>query len=299
MSYVLDDGRTLKNLVGATDNETLEQRMADVVLVAREEITAGHGPKLTFDANHLKALHKHLFQDAFEWAGHFRNEKFQLSDGTIAFDPVIRKEGRANAFSAGNQITLELDDLMSRLKESNYLRGLGRSEFAHEAGRFFAQLNKIHPFREGNGRTQREFMVALAETAGHEIDFSVVSSERMISASIAAAERSDMEPMLRMFDEITNPDCIKALQSVITAIEKFRPRLEPHVSSWDHIYLATAVPMQKYEGKFAGTDGKTFMLQPDSSTILVGNAADLPDPRPPSGSHFSFTASDLTHKNVQ
>ena len=40
-----------------------------------------------FDAEHLKALHRHLFQDVYEWAGHTRDEQVRLRDGSIAADP--------------------------------------------------------------------------------------------------------------------------------------------------------------------------------------------------------------------
>jgi len=292
VSYTLDDGRTLKNLLGAKNGGELDRLVAEVVAPRMMEISEGLGPERTFDVDHLKALHKHLFQDAFEWAGHFRNEKFELSDGTIAHEPSFRKIGGANVFAVGNQIPLELKALMSQLKENDYLRGLDRAEFVSEAAHFLGRLNGIHAFREGNGRTQRQFMTALAAEAGHKIDFSVISAERMTVASVAANEHGDMGPMLRMFAEITDPKRVKALQSVIQVFEKYEPRKEPHVSSWDHYYIATSEPGQKYTGTFAGTDGVTFMLQPDSSTIVVGNAVDLPSPRPEIGRSLSFTAGD-------
>jgi len=156
----------------------------------------GLGPEPTFDENFLKALHRHLFQDVFEWAGHFRNEEFKLSDGTIAHAPAMRKMGSAHGFAIGNQISLELNALMTQLKGNDYLKHCDRIEFASEAAHFFARLNWIHPFREGNGRTQREFMTGLAAEAGHKIDFSVISAERMTVVSIAANEGSDMGAIL-------------------------------------------------------------------------------------------------------
>ncbi|MCL2717124.1 MAG: hypothetical protein FWD68_21935 [Alphaproteobacteria bacterium] len=140
-------------------------------------------------------------------------------------------------------------------------------------------------------------MTALAASVGHDIDFSVISSERMAIVSIAANERGEIGPMLRMFGEIADPERVKALQSVIAAIKKYHPRKELHGSSWNHYYIATSEPGQRYEGMFAGTDNRTFMLQPDNSTIIVGNVKDLPVPRPERGSRLSFIASDPSASN--
>jgi len=290
VSYTLDDGLTLKNLLGAKSCDELDRLVGEVVAARQVEINVGLGPEPSFDVGYLKGIHKYLFQNAFEWAGHFRHEPFQLSDGTTAQAPRLLKIGGAD-FAVGNQIDRELNALMSQLKENDYLRGLDRAGFVRKAAHVLAALNGIHPFREGNGRTQRQFMKALAAAAGHAIDFRVISGERMAVASIAANERQDMGPMLRMFADVTDPERVKALKSVIAVFEKFRPRREPHVSSWNHLYLATTEPGQKYEGVFAGTDNKTFMLQPDRTTIIVGNAIDLPDPRPERGSRITVIAS--------
>jgi len=55
------------------------------------EIEIGAGPQGQFDAEHLKAIHRHLFQDVYEWAGHTRDERFVFSDGAIASEPIMRK----------------------------------------------------------------------------------------------------------------------------------------------------------------------------------------------------------------
>jgi fido (protein-threonine AMPylation protein) len=51
----------------------------------------GQGPKGEFDTAYLKAIHRHLFQDVYEWAGRTRDDRVMLSDGTIASEPVLRK----------------------------------------------------------------------------------------------------------------------------------------------------------------------------------------------------------------
>jgi len=151
---------TLMNLVGTTNPQRGRAGARSIFAAPTNRASHGPGPERTFDEDYLKALHRHLFQDVFEWAGQFRNEQFKLSDGTIAHAPAMRKMGSAHGFAIGNQISLELRALMRQLKENDNLKHRDRVEFASAAAHFFARLNWIHPFREGNGRTQRAFMAA-------------------------------------------------------------------------------------------------------------------------------------------
>jgi fido (protein-threonine AMPylation protein) len=158
----------------------------------------------------LKAIHRHLFQDIYEWAGHTRDERVKLSDGTIATEPVLRKVG-GQPFMKGPLIAGNLKRITGRLRDENYLRCLSREEFSHRAATLMVELNGMHPFREGNGRTQRVFVVELAREAGHKLDFSCVTRERMIQASIAGNEKNDPAMMQRLFNEISNPLRVAAL----------------------------------------------------------------------------------------
>jgi cell filamentation protein len=197
--YTLDDGITLKNKLGAISHGALEVAEADYVSNRLLQTELGHGPTGQFDAAHLTAIHRHLFQDVYEWSGRTRDERVTLCDGTIATEPSLRTAD-GNAFMAGPIIPEALDRIAGSLRAANYLRGLSREEFARGAADVLIDLNGVHPFREGNGRTQRAFMRARATEAGHELDFSVISRERMVQASIAGNDRGDNAMMRRMFD---------------------------------------------------------------------------------------------------
>src|SRR5664280_1289053 len=82
---------TVKNLFGITNYDDFERIEAAIVTARYAEIIAGHGPQDKFDADHIKALHRHLFQDIYQWAGRTRDERVALSDGTIACEPNLRK----------------------------------------------------------------------------------------------------------------------------------------------------------------------------------------------------------------
>lgn len=154
MSFTYPESDTLKNLENITDYEMLESHVARVVSVRAVQLDEGRGPAPTFDKAHLQALHKHLFQDVFEWAGELRHQPFTFADGSQASMPTMQKRG-GKGFAVNRQIDTGLNSLMSDLQSRNLLRGLDRATFTNEAADAFARLNSIHPFREGNGRTQR------------------------------------------------------------------------------------------------------------------------------------------------
>lgn len=267
-NYTLPDGETVKNKLGARSHDELEKlEVGPVVARHTEHILAPSIPR-TFDATHLKAIHRQLFQDVYEWSGHTRDEKVKLSDGTIATEPLLYRPG-SKAFASGAQISTALDRIATTLREQNFLRGLSRPEFAARAASVFSTINSAHAFREGNGRTQRILLQELAEDAGHSLDFRVVSRERMIQASIAAHQNHDIGPMRRMFDEISNPHRVAALTPAIAFLNSMK-------YPWNDRYLATMEPGQVEDVTIVGISGPHFMAR-TASIILVGQRADLPE----------------------
>jgi cell filamentation protein len=227
----------------------------------------------------LKAIHRHLFQDVYEWAGRTRDERVKLSDGTIATEPVLRKvDGRP--FMQGPLIAGTLERIIGKLHAENCLRRLGREEFSTRAAVLMVELNGVHPFREGNGRTQRVFITELAQAAGHKLDFSVVTRERMIQASIAGNEKNDPAMMQRLFNEISNPLRVAALNKAIASLSR-------HNFDWNNHYIATTEPSHEVDVRLAGVAGDQFMAR-TKTAILIGQSRDLPEPRPESGQDFTF-----------
>jgi cell filamentation protein len=282
--YTIDDrpDGVLKNKLGATNHSELEQKETDEVRGRILEFYLGRGPQGQFDAGHLKAIHKYLFQDVYEWAGHTRDERFRLADGTVATEPVLRKFD-GNEFLTGPAIALALDQVATDLRKADYLRGLTREQFAERAADTLAQLNAIHPFREGNGRTQRIFVEELAKRAGHELDFTVISRERMIQASIAAHDHNDPTMMRRIFNEISDPTRVGALREAIDVFDRQKPPFP-----WNERYLATTEPGHQVTLTMAGIAGEHFLAR-TSSEILIGKTSDLPSPRPERGETFTIT----------
>jgi cell filamentation protein len=130
-------------------------------------------PKGRFDLAHLGAIHRHLFQDVHDWAGEVRT--VEISKGGSQF--MFRRF-----------IPTGMADVHARLVRARFLRGLDRDGFAREAGRVVGDVNHMHPFRQGNGRTLALWLKQLAEGAGHPLDLTRIGREAWIAGSVAAQE---------------------------------------------------------------------------------------------------------------
>jgi cell filamentation protein len=124
-----------------------------------------------FDLAHLRAIHRHLFQDVYDWAGEIRTVE-------------IFKGG--NQFQFRQYIATGMADVHRRLTRSGFLKGLPANEFAREAGAIMGDVNYVHPFREGNGRTQAQYLKQLAVQAGHPLDLLRIDGSRWMEASKAS-----------------------------------------------------------------------------------------------------------------
>ncbi len=136
-----------------------------------------------FDRKHLADIHRRLFGDVYEWAGMMRDESAVLGDGT-RIEPVERLEKAGTVFAAAGDIDGRLESLAETADRAAMQEDV--EAFAMEAAAVLAELNAIHPFREGNGRVQRFFLEELAREAGHEMDFGVIDAPRNVAASEAA-----------------------------------------------------------------------------------------------------------------
>jgi cell filamentation protein len=130
----------------------------------------------SFDAKHLKAIHKYLFQDVFPWAGEFR--VVNISKGNNMFGPAVH-------------LAAALEDILGKLQQERLLVGLDRNAFSLRAAYYLGEINAIHPFREGNGRTQREFIRQLAVNAGYPLSWAGFTQQEMVDASISSHVRGD------------------------------------------------------------------------------------------------------------
>lgn len=163
--YVYPDTQVLQNRLDIRDAETLKQ--VERVSTAQRMMELLPKVALTYDG--YKALHHHLFEEIYAWAGVPRS--VNLIKGETLFAPPGR-------------VDPSMEQRFSLIRQEKALRGLSPTRFAERAAEHISEINAIHPFREGNGRTQRAFLKVLAQQAGHVLDLSRIEPAPWNQASI-------------------------------------------------------------------------------------------------------------------
>jgi cell filamentation protein len=146
-TYCYPGTTVLKNKLDIRRQELLDEFETEMTdLRAAEPLPPGN-----LDYDHYRAIHRHLFQDVYDWAGAPR---------------TVRISKGVNPFCYPEYIGAQAENLFGQLADDRYLQGLNNEEFARQAAHILAELNAVHAFRDGNGRAQLTFLALLAEQAG-------------------------------------------------------------------------------------------------------------------------------------
>lgn len=165
--YAYPGTTVLKNLLDIRDQDTLEAFEVEISTLRAEESL----PEGEFDSAHYRAVHHHLFQDVYDWAGRYR---------------TVRTSKGGNAFCFPENIPAQMDALFQGLHGGEVLADQSPDAFVQEIARFLGELNAIHPFREGNGRSQMAFVGLIGATFGHALAFEKLNRTKFLPAMIAS-----------------------------------------------------------------------------------------------------------------
>jgi len=172
--YTYEKSTVLVNKLGLRGQAELDAFEAEISSARAEEPL----PEGALDFAHYKAVHHHLFQDVYEWAGQIR---------------TVRLSKGGNPFCFPENIEDQAARLFNELNAANYLRDLDAPTFSRNAAHFLAELNAIHAFREGNGRSQLSFLALLSDYAGHPVDLEKLDPDAMLAAMIASFDGEEGE----------------------------------------------------------------------------------------------------------
>lgn len=178
----------LRNFAGANTQEKLRKAETDVAGMA--ELTLGDVPRSNNLAE-LQAIHRALFGKIYDWAGEIRT--------------VDIKKGSEEFFLFVFQVSEGAKFVFDEPAKENTLKDLSKEDFVKRLAYSYEQVNFIHPFREGNGRTQRVFWNRVAADAGYFIDWSQVVGGELDKASVEGREYHNLEPLEEMFARIVKP----------------------------------------------------------------------------------------------
>ena len=142
--------------------------------------------------NGFKATHKHLFGDIFAWAGQVR---------TVG----LTHPRHQDPFAFPHLIDSSLSKQFRELSANGNLTGLDAATFAEKAAHHIGELNAIHAFREGNGRTMRLHLKQLAVGAGHELDQSRLPIQAWNDASGVSFRTGDARQLAAAIAQSMGP----------------------------------------------------------------------------------------------
>lgn len=179
MSYKIDvlnddcyEGTTcLINKFNITDEEKLKVLESAITFAKASELeqAAICG---NFDFEHYKSIHRYLFEDLYDWAGKVR---------------TVDMAKKGTQFVPAEQIEYIAEKCFERLKKEDYFRTDDFDLFLNNIVDFYCVTNSLHPFREGNGRTQRIFISQLLRFNGYDADYSCIDNDDLIIATIQAS----------------------------------------------------------------------------------------------------------------
>ncbi|ELP4360972.1 Fic family protein [Campylobacter coli] len=171
------------NKLGIKDEKLFDKASRFYTGLRERELTL-NPIKGNFDYQHLKNIHKHIFQDVYTWAGQDRMQ-MGLKEKFAKYAP----NGAIINFVPGKELDKYSKIIFDELAKNNYLKNSkDLNHFAKNLAKFMGEINALHPFREGNGRTQRIFLNELAKNAGYKLDLNLISKHKMIHACVEASQ---------------------------------------------------------------------------------------------------------------
>lgn len=177
--YCYENSNVLKNKLGICDSKLLEEKERKIAGLRYIELFQNI-PKGEMNFNYLLKIHKFLFQDIYTWAGKIRTVDI----------------AKGNMFCNSRFIYSNATEIFNNLKKEHFLQDLSANELSVKMAYYFSEINALHPFREGNGRTQRAYFSILAQRLGYYLDFSEISQGDMIKAS--------SQSFLKNYDQINS-----------------------------------------------------------------------------------------------
>lgn len=165
--YVYPGTDILRNRLGIHDATELAGQEAALSSIRIAQLERRFIPG-DYDLAHLKATHGYIFGEVYPWAGELRTVR-------------IAKGG--DLFALPEHIGPYLMTLLADLAREDRLQGLEREQFVERLTHYYAEINAVHPFREGNGRAQRAFLGQIAKAAGHPITWAHLDAERNVHAA--------------------------------------------------------------------------------------------------------------------
>jgi cell filamentation protein len=181
--YIYTDPKTgiLRNLADITDPDDLLFFESGAVAKRIQELY--EKPLKIKGVDSLLSIHRHLFQDVYSWAG--KRRKVEISKAGKQFFPTTHFD---NAFRF-------IDTLISDYRNLSNENNL---QIAEKLAEILDNVNYLHPFREGNGRAQREFLRLLALEKGLTLNLNPPDNKNVYDQYMQGTINSDVKTLTKL-----------------------------------------------------------------------------------------------------
>jgi cell filamentation protein len=184
--YSYTDPKTgvLRNLLDCADRDGLVFLENNAAGKRAKELLAK--PLPIKDSSSLFDIHRYLFQDIYRWAGERRTVE-------------ISKSGKQ--FFPTNHFDTALIFLDNLIADYRLIPGSDKHAVAAKLAYILDTINELHPFREGNGRTQREFVRVLAQEKGYVLNLNPPDDRDVYERYMSGTIDGDVEKLTLLIEE--------------------------------------------------------------------------------------------------
>ena len=179
MGYSIDpltadcyEGTTcLINKFGIRDEKELSQ-LETLITTAKCEKLEKEPIEGDFGFKHYRSIHRFIFEDLYAWAGEVRTVSMSKK-GTVFAEPESIEDLAEKIFTG--------------LQQERCYIGYEEGRYTDAIGDLYCKINILHPFREGNGRTQRGFLAQVIRNSGRDINLATIDTDELMIATIRSA----------------------------------------------------------------------------------------------------------------
>ncbi len=186
--YCYPNSDVLKNKLNIQDPNELFKAEVELTAIRLKELQ-DNPINGKFDFTHLKAIHKYIFQDIYEWAGKERTVEI----------------GKGNIFCTTACIQSYAKSVFSKYFSQCYNAKDNFDDYIRVFADNYGDLNALHPFREGNGRAQREFARIICLACGYDFNLSITTHTEMLNASRLSFDKGDNSAFIKIFSKAVKP----------------------------------------------------------------------------------------------
>lgn len=186
--YCYKNSDVLINKLNIRNKKDLFEAETELTTIRLKELEE-NPLKGKFDFNHLLAIHRYIFQDIYKWAGKVRTVEI----------------GKGNLFCTTPCIYDYANSIFDKYFPQCFSKKDKFDEFVQVFASNYGDLNALHPFREGNGRAQREFARIVCLECGYDFSLAYATHQEMLSASKLSFDKGDNSEFIRIFSKAITP----------------------------------------------------------------------------------------------